>query len=339
MSHNKYDFIAACLIPTGIGASIGGFAGDASPYINLLSKVCPVMVNPNAVNAAIFSGVNENVLYTEGWAVDAFFRGDIALRPSKFNKIGVLFDVAIPQKVLNVHFNTINAVKSVYGMDIMGHEITDEPVGVEFFIAESGISTGRINNPDTLISATNRLIERGAEAIAIVCYFDTPENDDDYAKNGGVDPVGGVEAMISHLVTEKCLVPAAHAPAFSENELLISAEIVDKRAAAEYITPTFLPCLFYGLYNAPKLIRREHALLPDITVEQVGALIMPYDCLDSPPVYSALERGIPVLAVEENRTVLDATPEKLNISDKVIIVKNYQEAAGWVLALKNGICL
>ena len=132
------------------------------------------MVNPNAVNAAIFSGVNENVLYTEGWAVDAFFRGDIALRPSKFNKIGVLFDVAIPQKVLNVHFNTINAFKSVYGMDIMGHEITDEPVGVEFFIAESGISTGRINNPDTLISATKRLIERGAEAIAIVCYFDTP---------------------------------------------------------------------------------------------------------------------------------------------------------------------
>ncbi|MCK5176901.1 MAG: DUF3326 domain-containing protein, partial [Candidatus Aenigmarchaeota archaeon] len=28
------DFIAACIIPTGIGASVGGFAGDASPCIN-----------------------------------------------------------------------------------------------------------------------------------------------------------------------------------------------------------------------------------------------------------------------------------------------------------------
>ncbi|GAG75452.1 unnamed protein product [marine sediment metagenome] len=203
MNRDNYDFIAACLVPTGVGASIGGFAGDASPYVNLLSKVCPVIANPNAVNAAVFSGVNENVLYTEGWAVDAFFRGEIAMRPSKFNKIGVLFDVAIPKKVFNVHLNTINAAKSVYAMDIMGYEMTDEPVGVEFFIAESGISSGKINNPDTLLKSAEKLLARGAEAIAIVCCFDTPENDDDYGKNGGVDPVGGVEAMISHLITEK----------------------------------------------------------------------------------------------------------------------------------------
>lgn len=331
------DFFAACIVPTGVGASVGGYAGDASPCINLLSKVCPVITNPNSVNAAVFSGINENILYTEGYALDLFFKGEIALRPSKFNKIGVVFDKAIPQKVLNVHINTINAVKSTYGIDIMDYEIIEEPAGVEFIISESGISTGELKNPDTLLDSARKLMDKGAEAIAAVCYFDTPD-DSDYAKGYGIDPVGGVEAVISHILTREFKVPAAHAPAFDEKSLLISSEIVSKKAAAEYITPTFLPCVLLGLYNAPKIIGIERAGYHDFTVENLNALIMPYDCLGGLPVLKALEKNIPVIAVEENKTILNITPDAVGIEDNVVKVKNYHEAAGHLLAMKNGIC-
>lgn len=307
---NSYNFLTACIIPTGIGASIGGFAGDASPYINLLSRVCPVITNTNAVNAAIFSGVNENVLYTEGWALDAFFRREIALRPHKYNKIGVIFDEKIPESVLNVHINTINAVKSTYGINIIGYDTVDK---------------------------AENLIEKGAEALAAVYYFDIPENDDDYALNGGVDPIGKREAEISHELTQKFRIPVAHSPAFPESELLISGKIVDKRAAAEYITPTFLPCVLIGLYNAPHLIDISQARESDITVSNIKNVVMPINCLDSPPVYAAIERNIPVIAVEENKTMLQSTAEKLGIEKHITKVKTYYEAAGRILALKNGI--
>ena len=45
----------AFIVPTGIGASIGGYAGDASKYARRFAKHTKVIVNPNVVNAAIFS--------------------------------------------------------------------------------------------------------------------------------------------------------------------------------------------------------------------------------------------------------------------------------------------
>ena len=253
-----HDFTAAFIVPTGIGASIGGYAGDASPAVNLISKICPVITNPNTVNAAVFSGINKNILYTEGFAINSFFKGEIALRPTNHNKIGIILDKAIPKPVLNVHLNTINAVKTVYGIDILDYIQTKEEVGVNFSISESKISTGTVSNPDTLIDSAQALIDKGAEALAVICYFETPE-DLEYSKGNGVDPVGGVEAVISHILTRKFKIPVAHAPAFGENSLKIDTELVDPRVAAEYITPTFLPCILLGLYNAPKLIDIEEA--------------------------------------------------------------------------------
>ena len=183
-------------------------------------------------------------------------------------------------------------------------------------------------NPDTLIKTAQTLINNGAEAIAAVCFFKTPENDEEYALKGGVDPVGGVEAVISHILTKKFKLPAAHAPAFDESTLTISSELVDKRTAAEYITPVFLPCILHGLYNAPKLIDINNAKDTDITIDTIKALVMPYDCLGSLPVLAAIERNIPVIAVEENKTTLNVTAESLGLEQSIIRVRNYCEAAG-----------
>ncbi|MEI8377939.1 MAG: DUF3326 domain-containing protein [bacterium] len=313
--------LACFLVPTGIGASIGGFAGDASCFARELAQSTQLIVNPNVVNAAVFSGITPNMLYTEGFAIDEFFRGKIALCPSQNNKIGVIFDSEIPQNVLNIHINTLNAVKMVYGVDILGYEITKEPVGVEFCMEESGISSGKVNNPQTLIKAGKNLKNQGATAIAVVCLFEEPQ-EDNYSSGKSVDVVGGVEAIISHILTKELNLPIAHAPAFKD--VTIPTKIVDPRAAAEYITPTFLPCILLGLQNAPQLIKIEDSQQNDITIKNLKALIMPYNSLGCVPVLEAKKHNIPIIAVKENQTVLDVTAQKLGI--EVIEVETYAEA-------------
>ena len=310
--------LGAFIVPTGVGACIGGFAGDASPYARELSKKCRLIVNPNVVNAGGFSGINDKMLYVEGYSLDEFFKGKIRLKPSHNNKIGVIFDRAIPEHILNVHINTINAVKTVYGIDIPFWELTDENVGVKFEVDASGISTGGIENSETLVRCGKSLLDKGCNALAIVCMFENPESDNpEYSSGSGVDPVGGVEAVISHLISKELKVPCAHSPAFDDLE--ITTEIVNPKASSEYITPTFLPCILLGLNNAPLITKNE-----GISTNDLDFLLMPYNSLGSTPVFECIKRKIPVYAVKENSTVLDVTKEKLFKDNEFIHeVSNY----------------
>ena len=311
----------AFIVPTGIGASIGGFAGDAGAYARKLSEKYTLIVNPNVVNAACFSAINDNMLYVEGYAMDLFFKEQIALRPQKNNKTGVIFDKAIPDDILNIHINTLNAMKSVYGIETF-YEITEKSVGVEFNITQSGISTGNVNNPETMFKAAEDLINKGCNALAPVCLFDDDENGEDYENGKGIDIVGGVEAVISHLLTKKFLLPSAHAPAFRTVE--ISKKIVSPKSAAEFITPTFLPCIILGLYNAPALIPFNKRINTDITVKDLKGLVMPYNSLGSTPIFKSLELNIPIYAIKENETVLDITKEELQ-ADKITEIQHYSD--------------
>lgn len=305
----------AFIVPTGIGASIGGFAGDASIWARKLAKHCRLIVNPNVVNAACFSGITDNMLYVEGYSLDEFFKGKCKLQPSCKNKVGIIFDKAIKQEVLNVHINTINAVKTVYGIDICGYEITQEDTGVDFFVDNSGVSMGNVKNLETIKDAACKLIQKGAEAIAIVCRF-PDEQGDDYANGIGVDPVGGVEAIISHYISKELKIPCAHAPAF--DDITISTDIVDPRCSAEYITPTFLPCILIGLSQAPKLSQTE-----GIGIDDTDFLVVPYNALGGIPVLEMIKRNKTVYAIKENKSVLDVTPDKLGIN--CIVLESYHE--------------
>ena len=306
--------LGAFIVPTGVGASVGGFAGDASRAARKISQKCELIVNPNVVNAACFSGINENMLYVEGYSLDRFFKGETCLEHSNNNKIGIIFDKAIKPEVLNVHINTMNAVEVVYGLNIMGYEITEEEVGVDFFVDSTGVSMGNVKNLLTLKKAAEKLIERGAEAIAIVCRFPY-EQGDDYANGVGVDPVGGVEAIISHYISKEFLIPCAHAPAF--DNIQVETDIVDKRCSAEYITPTFLPCILIGLNQAPKLTKTG------LSVENLDFVVVPYNSIGGIPVLEAAKRGIKVYAVKENQTVLDVTP--MNFLNTCDIINTYDD--------------
>lgn len=315
--------LGAFIVPTGVGATIGGFAGDASAYARKFAKKSKLIVNPNVVNAGGFSGITENMFYVEGYSLDEFFKGNLNLTPSENNKIGIVFDKAIPEDVLNVHLNTVNAVKCVYGVDVQAYVITDEEIGVEFNIDESGISTGSVKNIETMLKASKELLAKGCNAIALVCLFEDPEGDnEDYANGLGTDPVGGVEAILSHYISKELKVPCAHSPAFRDYQ--IYSDLVDGKSASEYITPTFLPCILLGLSQAPMLSENG-----EISIDDLDYLVMPYDSLGSTPVFEALKRNIPVYAVKENSTALDVLPEK--ISDEIIVVNSYQQLIQEVL--------
>lgn len=332
-------FIAVNIVPTGIAADIGGYAGDAGPANKLLASCCDyIIANPNVVNAATMYNIPENLIYAEGSSIDRFFKEEIAFRKVKNNKIGIVFDRGIPENTLNINFNALSAARTVYGLDITGHTITNSEVGIEFNITEDGFSSGTIKNTETLLTACKKMIDAGAEALAVVCYFPDTPDDDQYAKGNSADPVGGIEAIISHLVSKEFNVPCAHAPAFSYEESLPSTNIVDPRTASEYFSPTFLPCILYGLNKAPKLVNIKEVKPYDITIGMIDALVYPHNCLGAIPVLSAVEKKLPVFAIKNNSTILNVDSKKLGIENQTTLCENYLEACGHIVALRQGIC-
>jgi len=299
--------IVAISIPTGIGASIGGYAGDFGYIAREFSKYFHVIINPNAVNGGILSAINYDMSYLEGYLFDEFLKGTINITPKKpyeSNKIGVIFDSSIPQNILNVHLNTINALKMVQGIDTVAVEYTSSAVGVELEI-QNGISVGKINNPNTLLKSASKLIKKGAQAIAIVCYFGEDSEDENYSEGNGVDPIGGIEAVISHLIAHEFMIPTAHAPAFYDID--ISLKIENPKVSSELISSTYLPCIMQGLSIAPKIGNNEK-----ITNKDVEFLIVPYDSLGSSAVLSSIKNGVNIITVN-NKTKLNVTASKLNI--------------------------
>lgn len=325
MENNKIkkNKLGAFIVPTGVGASIGGYAGDASTWARRFAKESKLIVNPNVVNAGAFSGITDNMLYVEGHSVDEFFKGKINLQPSVRNKIGVVFDKSISKEVLNIHINTMNAVKVIYDLDLIGYEITEEDVGVDFYVDESNISTGRVKNIQTLLNATKKLLVRGAEAVALVCRFADDSGNEDYANGVGVDPIGGVEAIISHYISKELKIPAAHSPAFDDYS--ISTDIVNEKASAEYVTPTYLPCVLLGLNNAPQIVESGFDSADTLNISDLDFLVMPYNALGSIPVFEAIRRGIKVFAVKENQTVLDVTVDLLSLKNGILEVDSYEK--------------
>lgn len=326
MTYNK-EKLGAFIVPTGIGASIGGYAGDASTYARKFARHSKLIVNPNVVNAGCFSGITDNMLYTEGYTIDSFFKGEINLVPSTNNKVGIIYDKSIPEDVLNIHINTQNAVKTVYGIDVHSYLITDEEVGVEFYMTDEGFSTGNVRNISTLGRAAERLINAGCDAIAVVCLFEDPEDENkNYANGQGTDPVGGVEAIISHYISKNYKIPCAHSPAFID--YTISSDIVNPKSASEYITPTFLPCILLGLSQAPKITAD---LGYGINISNLDYLVMPYNSLGSVPIFEAVNKNIKTFAVLENKTELDVTKQKILSNSTIIEIPTYEECLQEIL--------
>lgn len=236
------------LIPTGVGCSVGGYAGDAAPVTALLAQAADLVVtNPNALNASNFIKTGEQILCTEGSCIDSFARGAINLHRSRSNRIGLIIESAAPTAVEHV-WNVTNTVRAVHGIDVVDCVVTEQPIGTRCVRNESGAYAGQIDAPEVLLDAARALIDRGANAIAVTTNVQDLTSQDYSAHFSGrnANPVGGAEAVLSHLIVRSLGVPAAHAPMMNFKDLRLDHPVVDARSAGEMVSTSGLACANAG---------------------------------------------------------------------------------------------
>ncbi len=343
MVNDKYPgkSVVVNIIPTGIGCDIGGYAADAAPAASLLATCCDyVVTNPNTVNASNFQNIAENVLYTEGMMIDQFCKGGINLYLPYANKVGLIVEKSSTREMETI-FNVINTARAVHGVDIEHVVITGEPVGGRCVRNKSGSYVGSLADPSILFKACDELIAKGVQAIGITTNIqDLPS--EEYAQHfAGLhpNPVGGAEAIISHLIGAKYKVPSAHAPLTNIKEMDLEHNVVDARGAGEFSSDSGLACVLVGLSKAPQVEFSTSRRIKDIiNIHNLLAIVAPSSALGGIPMLYAQRYGIPVIAVEENKTILDVSNQYLALGN-VLEVKNYAEAAGIVQALRSGISL
>ena len=218
----------------------------------------------------------------------------------------------------------------------------DPPVTLKSLFASSGRAVGRVEKMDALIKVLDE--RKGTyDALAIATQIEMPLNyHTDYYKKAGemINPWGGVEAIFTHTISSLYDIPAAHAPMDESREIAnLNLGIVDTRMAAEVISAAYFLCVLKGLQRAPRIIKDIHDAIPSgaLTVSDVSCLVIPDGCVGLPTL-AALEQGIPVIAVRENRNImkneLSALPWR---AGQLRIVENYWEAAGVMSAMKAGI--
>ncbi len=321
------------LVPTGIGAEIGGYAGDALPVARAIAQVADRLItHPNVLNGAQMYWPLPNALYVEGYGLDRFAAGDWGLRPVRQNRLGLLLDSGIEPELRLRHQQAADAARATLGLELAATVLTDAPLDIELRTTASGASWGTIGNPGSLLRAAQRLIEQArAEAIAVVARF--PDDLDSpalhaYRHGCGVDPLAGAEAVISHLLVRHFQIPCAHAPALAP---LPPDPQLAPRAAAEELGYTFLPCVLVGLARAPQFVTAPAA--DAIWSDCVDALVVPATACGGSATLSLSDRL--VIAVEANGTQMQAPPEPLGI--KAVRVQSYLEAVGLLAAWRAGV--
>ena len=327
------------VIPTGIGCSLGGYAGDGLPAARLLAAASGCLItHPNVMNGAALYWSDPRVHYVEGSSLDRFAAGELLLRPVRRQRVGLLLDAGIEPELRQRHLQVADACRATLGLEIGPVVTTDRPLEVSLSLGASGVSWGELGQPEALLRAGAQLKAAGATAIAVVARFpDDPESEAlaAYRNGSGVDALAGAEAVISHLLSCELGLPCAHAPALSP--LPLDPQL-DPRAAGEELGFTFLPCVLVGLSRAPDLVpvaQADAALhVATLAIDAVGAVIAPAGALGGAAVLACAERGIPVIAVD-NPCLLNVNAEALGL--EVLPASSYSEAAGLVLALREGL--
>ena len=117
------------IVPTGIACEIGGFAGDALPTAKLLASASGCLItHPNVMNGGTLSEKDKNIFYVEGYSLDRFVRGEIALKRVKEQKIGIIFDSGIENEILVRHLQVADACVSTLGINIHSYLVTKKTI-------------------------------------------------------------------------------------------------------------------------------------------------------------------------------------------------------------------
>ena len=306
------------IVPTGVGAEIGGHAGDANPAAKLLASVSDLLItHPNVVNASDINEMTENTLYVEGSMLDRFLAGEIELERVHYNRILLAVNAPVDNKTINA----VSAARATIGADITIVELNTPLVMTATMDGKR--ATGTVEGVDELIEQVRPYL---FDALAIASHITVAKAVAfDYLMNGGVNPWGGVEALLSKTVSAALDKPVAHAP-FGDT-LTDFDEVVDPRMAAELVSRCYLHSVLKGLHRAPRIGR-------GLSVHDINCLVTA-EGLCGPPHNHCMTNRMPIIIVEENRTCFEDSgcygyPHGIPVA-------NYLEAAGVVAAMRAGI--
>ncbi len=344
---NTREFNAVLLVPTGIGALIGGHAGDATPVSRLLASICDNLItHPNVVNASDINEMTENTLYAEGSVVSRLLMGTIGLQKVRSNRVLVVIEKHPTDPLfVNGATNSVNAARAAAGLDCSQILVLDPAMRLISEYSPSGRAVGKVEQLEKLC-AQLREYRSEYDSVAITSIIKIPSRSlhKQYFDSKGemVNPWGGVEAIFTHTISSLFNVQSAHSP-MMENQLIshMDVGIVDARQAAEATSFTYLQCILKGLQRAPKIVTERDAMLHPsvITAADVSCLVIPDGCIGLPTL-AALEQGIPVIAVRGNTNIMRNDLTTLPWArNQLHIVENYFEALGVMAALKSGVAI
>jgi hypothetical protein len=194
------------IVPTGIGAEIGGHSGDATPSAKLIASLCDkLFIHPNIVNASDINEMTENMLYVEGSILDRFLEGQIGLEEVYSNKILLVANSPIKPEIVNA----VSGARATIGADI---EILELKVPIRMVASVvNGKASGEIYGIDETIQ---QLSQYDFDVLVVNTPIETNDAEvkDYLIKDGGVNIWGGVEARLSKLMSEKLNKPVIHSP-------------------------------------------------------------------------------------------------------------------------------
>ena len=340
---NTEDFNAVLLVPTGIGSVLGGHAGDAGPVSRLMATVCDNLItHPNVVNASDINEMSENTLYVEGSVLARLLMGTIGLQKVRNNRILLVIDDHEKEVFVSAAVNSVNAARATYGLDCPEVVKLNPSLEMHAKYSSSGMAVGNIDGIGNLFQLLDKKIaEFDAVALSSVIKVPFEYHMEYFTKEGSMlNPWGGVEAMLTHVISHLYNIPSAHSPMF-ENEQIANMDpgVVDSRMAAEAISLTFLQCILKGLKRSPKIVNSPETMKSHnvLTAEDVSCIVIPDKCIGLPTL-AALEQGIQVIAVRDNTNVMENNlcilPWRNN---QLHYVNNYLEAVGVMVAIKSGI--
>lgn len=332
---NTEQFNAVLLIPTGIGAEIGGHCGDGNAVARLIASACDNLItHPNVVNASDINEMTENTLYVEGSIITRLMMGQIGLQKVRSNRILMLMDKHEDKLFNDEIVNAVSSARISLGIDCNVYEMDNIIRSVSAY-STSGRAVGTVEHLERLFEIINKFKDE-YDAIGLSTFIEVPEeyHTEYFQDVDMVNPWGGIESMLTHSIAEEFQIPCAHSPMMVSREIFdLEVGIVDPRKAPETSSITYLHCILKGLHKSPRIVPYEKGF----NAQNISCLIIPYGCVGLPTL-AAIEQGIPVIAVKENKNYMRNTLEEYPFSKgKLFVVENYLEAVGIIHALKAGV--
>ena len=168
------QFSAVLLVPTGIGAEIGGHSGDASSVARLLASVCDNLItHPNVVNASDINYLPENGLYVEGSVLARFLMGTASLQKVRANRVLLVVDKHTDKRLHESAVNSASAARSSLGLDCPGVVMLQDKMVMRSLYSSSGRAVGKIDYFDRVFHVLTKYRSQ-YDAVALSSVIKVP---------------------------------------------------------------------------------------------------------------------------------------------------------------------